>query len=195
MNNSLIELQFQFKGERDYVHGTDIFDVLEDAFEARRVRILELNFRGFARHQMTCVFTEPGTAARVSGIAVDESGGRISFWLIEREEQITERYAFGEDAIADGAVVKNKSIRNELKDGFSVIEHVVALTKRLNYILTPDVQGKWIFGQLRLKRPLPPVARGVEIIQKSMLAGRFSVQEIILDGENVGRIHFITSEL
>lgn len=192
MNN--FPIRFEFKGDRDYVHGTDIYGLLEAAFETLSARILELNFHGFSRCQMVCMFVEPAVGGKVSGIGIDEAGKRFPFWLVETEERVTERYAFDENALASGAAVEGKSIHSDFKQDFSLIEHVVALTKRLNYILMPDVHGKWVFGQLRLQRPLPSVVRDIVIIQKSMLAGRFSVQEIILDGESVGRIHFITSE-
>lgn len=187
-------LRFRFKGERNYVQGGDIFDALEAWFGDQEWQLLELSFRGFSRRQMCCVLDNPGEDIKAEGVVIDRNGQRAPFWLLETDEPVTERYPFDEDAITRHAQQDGKTISASATPGYSVIEQIIALTKALNYRLTPEVNGKWVFGQLRLNQPLPKNAEHFVIRQKTLLAGRFSVQEVALDGKVVGQIRFITSE-
>ncbi|WP_313290425.1 hypothetical protein [Stutzerimonas nitrititolerans] len=187
-------LYFRFKGERNYVQGGDIFDALQVLFSKQDAQVLELSFRGFSSRQMRCLLDNPGTEYKAEGVVIDLTGQRLPFWLVETDQPVTERYAFDEDAITSHAQIDGKVISASATAGFSVIEQIIALTKALNYQIAPDINGKWVFGQLRLKQPLPQTAEHFLIQQKTLLAGRFSVQEVTLDGKVIGQIRFITSE-
>jgi hypothetical protein len=56
------------------------------------------------------------------------------------------------------------------------------------------VNGKWVFGQLDLAEPLSGDYRRLKIRLKQMIGGRFSVNEIIVDGHNIGTISFIVGD-
>ena len=187
-------LHFRFKGDRGYVQGGDIFDELHALLGKQAKQILELSFRGFSNRQMRCLFADPGQGSKAEGVAVDAAGLRQPFWLVETDQLVTERYPFDEDAITSHAQLDGKAISANATSGYSVIEQIIALTKALNYHITPSVNGKWVFGQLRLGQPLPQAATHFVIRQKTLLAGRFSVQEVELDGKLIGQIRFITSE-
>lgn len=187
-------LSFRFKGSRDYVQGGDVFDVLEQWLKKQGKYIQELNFRSFSANQLACVFTEPSENITAEGKAVDNDGTQTLFWLTETAEPVTERHPFDEDAITSHARIEGKVIEASNTAQYSVIEQIIALTKALNYSLTPDINGKWVFAQLRLKEALPESADNFSIRQKTLLGGRFSTQEIKLDNRVVGDIRFITSQ-
>ena len=119
--------------------------------------------------------------------------GRLEpFWLFDREEEVLGRYAFDEEAIVGSAEIcaDEKSISLLQSGAATPIEYVIALTKRLSYRLAPDIDGRWLFGQLNLDVPLN--ASGVlRIFQKSILHGRMSINEIWLDDTRVGIIRFV----
>lgn len=188
------KLRFRFKGSRNYIQGGDIFNALEQLFSEHDKHVLELSFRHFSGNQMVCVLDNPGETAKAEGKAVSDDGSSTPFWLVESAEPVTDRYAFDEDAITGHAKIEGKIIEANATPAYSVIEQVIALTKALNYALAPEIKGKWVFGQLRLLTPLPKAVKRLRIRQKTLLAGRFSVQEIELDGVDVGQIRFITSE-
>lgn len=188
------ELLFRFKGDRNYIHGSDIFDDLEQWLKKQGKYIQELSFRSFSDKHLACVFSEPADEIKAEGKALDSEGKQTLFWLIETSQPVVERYPFDEDAITSHAQITGKTIEASATDTYSVIEQVIALTKALNYSLTPDIDGKWVFGQLRLKETLPEEAQHFVIRQKTLLGGRFSTQEIKLDDRVVGDIRFITSK-
>lgn len=189
------KLHFRFKGSRNYVQGGDIFDALDRWFAEQGMRVLDIVFRGFTSNQLVCLMSEPEKAVTAEGSAVDKHGNRTPFWLVEAAEPVVERYPFDEEAITGHAKIAGKTIEADETSGYSVIEQIIALTKALNYSLVPEVKGKWVFGQLRLNEALPQKVVHYKIRQKTQLAGRFSVQEITLDGCVVGEIRFITSQL
>src|SRR5690606_38600721 len=132
-------------------------------------------------HNLDCVLTEPQQEVSAQGVALDSQGQPTPFWLIATTEPVSERYPFDEDAITCHAQIDGKTIAARNTAQYSVIEQIIALTKALNYSLNPDVNGKWVFGQLRLKEALPAAVEHLLIRQKTLLGGRFSTQEITLD--------------
>lgn len=188
------KFSFRFKGNRDYIQGGDIFDELDAWFRQHDYSVRELVFRDFARKQLRCVFRASESGVKAQGTALDNQDNHMPFWLLETAEPVTERYAFDEEAITNQARITGQTIEADAVTGYSVIEQVIALTKKLNYALAPDINGKWVFGQLRLREALPTTVAHLKILQKTMLAGRFSVQEVTLDDRVVGQIRFITSQ-
>lgn len=188
------QLYFRFKGSRDYIHGSDVFDVLEQSLKLEGKHIQELTFRDFSANHLACVLIEPIADVKAEGKAVDSEGNKTLFWLIETDEPVTERYPFEENKITCHARIIGKTIEASNTEQFSVIEQIVALTKALNYSITPGVNGKWVFGQLRLQEALPGVVENFIIRQKALLDSRFSIHEIKLDNCVVGDIRFITSK-
>lgn len=187
-------LHFRFKGARNYIQGGDIFDVVEKAFAEEDRHIVGLTFRHFSSRQLALAVSDPGAAAMTEGVVLNKDGTRSPFWLVETEVPVIERHPYDEDAITRGARIEGKSIHADGVTQFSVIEQVIALTKALNYQRAPDVDGKWVFAQLRLAGPLPVSAKRYQIQQKTLLANRFSTQDIILDGQHCGEIRFITGK-
>lgn len=194
----MIDLKFEFKGERNYVHGSDIFNALSaiarQTFDGGFVTLIA--FRNVARRQCVLAFENSASMTAVATGNIQAGDGQMHpFWLFEREEEVIGRYAFDEDVIVDRAEVstQGKSI-SLLPDGsVTPIEYVIALTKRLHYLLSPDIDGKWLFGQLNLDLPLD--AEGaVRVVQKSLLHGRMSVNEVWLGDARVGTIRFVVGK-
>ena len=88
-------------------------------------------------------------------------------------------------------VIDDEQIVLEIRSAFSPIEELIALTKRLNYELTPDIDGKWVFGQMNLKCGLPDEYSQLRITRNCIVSGRFSVNDIKFDSKHVGDIRFI----
>lgn len=193
----MINLDFEFKGERNYVHGSDIFNavakIARQEFNDGFVSLIA--FRNIARHQCVLSFENRASMTAVATGRISAEGLLHPFWLFEREDEVVGRYPFDEEAIVGAADVRmeGKSISLQSDGSVTPIEYVIALTKRLNYLIAPDVDGKWLFGQLNLVSPL--VSEGaVRVVQKSMLHGRMSINEIWLGDVVVGDIRFIVGK-
>ena len=62
---------------------------------------------------------------------------------------------------------------------------------QLNYSVCPLEKGQWVFGQLDLAEPLTVEYQHMEIRMKNLLTGRFSINEVYVDGRPVGAMRFI----
>ncbi len=196
MNKPLL---LSYKGNREYLQGGDIFNALSDlATElagSADAFIERITFRRFAR--LSCnVSTEPplDPSHIVSQARLRVPGSAsVDVWLVETANPVTSRSPFNEAQLLAHASIgpDGRSARLPDRAGYSPIEEVIALTKYLNTAVSPEVNGKWIFGQLDLAEPFATNYRVLEIRMKSLVGGRFSVNEILTDGRSIGSIRFI----
>jgi hypothetical protein len=58
----------------------------------------------------------------------------------------------------------------------------------------PDINGRWVFGQLDLDRPFSATRKTLRIELISAKARRFSMSKIFEDDELTGNIRFIVGD-
>lgn len=160
-----IDLSFLFKGKRNYIHGTDIYDQVIRAVGRRHdigeLRLLRIKMRRLVHKQCHLMLGSVGEKLEVqeespADIFVSTAEGNTYGYLVDTGCDINGRYAFDEEAIrslcilSDGAI----SIRGLVK--YTPIEIVVVMTKLLHQTIFPEVKGKWLFTQLELKRLFTP---------------------------------------
>ena len=188
------QLDLKFKGDRTYIQGGDIYNVVDRFVRKTDVAsfLLYLAFRRFARQDCDLLWDRPASTEKlIAQGSVSLSDSRRPFWIIESDRPAAGRYPFDEDSVVAPAVRHGEQIVLEKRSIYTPIEEIIALTKRLSYELTPDIDGKWVFGQLNLRCALPDEYRKLRITRKSEVAGRFSVNDIDIDDNQVGDIRFI----
>jgi len=191
-------MDFKFKGERTYVHGTDFFEAISqfrntcgDGF------VKELSFRLFTDHQCVIHLNALGTpAAKVICQGrwrnIDD-GGDTKFWVTETDKTVAGRYDFDEDALCEGAGIEDNKICHRFNSEFSMIDNIVALTKYYHNTKLTLSSGKWVFGQIVLTEGLPSECEIIEINNYQNIKDRFSRNHIVLNGHRIGEIRFIVS--
>lgn len=193
-------LLLSYKGEREYLHGSDFYNALAEV--AARLTgeanafVERLAFRRFARRACEITTEQPTEPATVVGQVRFRMPGRASSqeaWLVEIDNPVSGRRPFDEAALVANAFLdaKSRHICLPERSVYTPIEDVIALTKQLNYAVCPEVNGKWVFGQLDLVEPLTGSYQRLEIWMKNLIDGRFSVNDIIVDGRNIGSMRFI----
>lgn len=194
-------LNFQFKGDRNYNQGGDIFSLVDDCCASFGFRVSSLAIKKFTKNNLELFIDESSAPENASGSIVasgklfGKSGGFHDFFLRDTDIPVKGRREFDEDSIVDKALIDGSGIfLNELTD-YSVIEHVIALTKKLSYTLSPLKKGKWVFVQLQLSAPLPPKASNIGIVRESCVADKFSRNRILINNSPYGEIRFAVAEL
>lgn len=191
-------LELKFKGERKYLHGSDFFNTLtqlstELLGEAGFVE--KLAFKSFAKNACVLIDSKPSDETFVAHIRLKSNTRalRKEYWIQETSDSVTESYVFDEDSLVAPANIDldSQSIILKERSSFSPIEEIIALTKSLNYKVSPSISGKWVFGQLDLLKPLRDDYQVLHIEMKSLIKNRFSVNEIKLDDDSVGTMRFI----
>lgn len=187
-------LYLKFKGSRSYLQGGDIYNAVSERLTERfDGYISRLIFRHFARRQMELLLDKPTDISNVvaDGAWQTPDGPSLQFWLRETSQPVTESYPFDEDAISTPAVIHNTVIHGKRSNPYSLIENIIALTKKLNYALSPNVEGKWVFCQLDMKTKPPAEWKVIDITRKIAVGASFSRNSISIDGRDYGEIRFV----
>jgi len=179
-------ISFKFKASRNYLHGTDIFNEVNTRLENEY--ITDISFRRSTKHH--CWLS---SVKEKDAVAIIKSQSRVMY-LVESDELITERYSFDEDSLVESAVISDKKISMNLNEGFSFIENVVALTKKLNISLDKPELGQWLFGQYKSNDDHVNFKGEIVIESSKRIKSKFSENLIYLNGNFAAKIMFIVGE-
>lgn len=195
-----LPLNLQFKGGRNYLHGSDVYNAvnsLAPVISGRAEAFLKcISFRAFSRNDADLYMEPPGNHMRVVATGEIFAGDNFSgsVWVVESDRRVTQRYPFDEGRIVKASSFASSGITLSGRTGYSPIEEVIAVTKALCYKSFPVSAGKWLFGQLDLKQPFLAEYRHIRVETKSSIGGRFTFNLIYQDDICVGSIRFIVGE-
>lgn len=174
--------RFVFRGSRDYLHSTTVFDYILSEVRGQPSRI---DFKFNRRTDRVCALTRHKPSEDKPPVAI-YTDSRQTLYIVESGLAITERVPYDEDGLAKNFCIDGHVIHvPAASSGNSFIECVVAAYKRLLL----DLHGKHRFAFVRISlERLPQGAFAVEFARK--LSGDFYEGSIEQDGNRVGRIFF-----
>ena len=189
-------MQLKFKGMREYVHGTDMFNETLGWLSAEKGEIedIDLAFHRVATHQLKAILGGvPQGESPVAVCAFTSSGVRERAYLIETDVEITERYPYPEDEIVSSLDFDSMGRKGILlgEARYSDIEVWVAMCKAIHLKAFPQLSGKWLFARARFPRYVNHA--GVHERALTIAASfneKLTRSEVVLDGEKVGEIYF-----
>lgn len=198
MTTSIVPLRLCFKGQRDYLHGTDMYEAVHTVVQGRwkhPCEGFELSIRRLSKRQPDLYWIEgepipsrPQDAVAAYSIAgtARKAGG----WLTESEREVDCRKPFDEDRISRSCRFAGDRVTIRDDGGFLPIELAVIMNKQLHQRLLPVPTGRWMFTRLVLRRFLPPRIEALAISLRENLHGRLTRSDIDLDSDNIGSIYF-----
>jgi hypothetical protein len=158
------ELIFKFKGRRTYVQGADIFDkVLEIVhnFFGTYPNLIRASFYNLLQHEaLFSIYDETKPINKESCCALFSLYIGQSKYQVEvtaTENKILSSKQYNEDAVLTGVNIKNKVASMIVKQSYSYMEQIVAMTKQLHFIVYQEAKGKWLFSKLELKDVIDPL--------------------------------------
>jgi hypothetical protein len=193
-------LPLSFKGSRDYLHGSDFFNMLMSFAEKNTENpdsyVERITFRKYASKLCELTDTKPTSQEKVVGqvrYKIDSGNNDMNFWIVETDDPIFGRYPFDENVILNKTHFRqeNRSVLLRERSKYTPIEDVIVLTKYLNNAISPIANGSWLFGQMDLTEPLIDNYNLLEIKMKNLIDGKFSVNDILIDERVIGSIRFI----
>ena len=195
-----MDLYFLFKGQRDYVHGTDMYEKIADFVRQSSSGLASGEFRmtihSIVRHQCRLVYSDVGDSGSKPNNAKAEfsfiSGNfKIMGWLVETASPVTERYPYVEEKIIEDCSFRENGIITRKTEGYSAIEVVVAMNKHLNVQLFPEAHGKWFFTRIDLKTLLDRQCGETYSVELAgVLGNRMTRSAILINGKAIGYIYF-----
>lgn len=195
-------IDFCFKGDRTYVHGTDMLNTfIREAHLPAEFHQAPLDFtiHKIARHKLILVFPDSVSSNLEphANLYVSAGDSRLRYAYVESDQAVDCRYEYDEDSIVRAAdySVEAKEIALSNFDNYTTIEKIVALNKGLLQRLFPGAPGKWYFTRIRLSSIvwLNDNATGGKPIRLAFRKNfnfKLTASRIFIDGNEVGEINF-----
>ena len=178
-----IDREFQFRGDREYLHSAAVFD---DLLKLRGADATKIDLKFHRRTVQQVTYTDnPGAAGRAVAECSD-SGGKL--YIVERDEAIEERVSYDEPSLARMLEVDGRTVRIPADTpDFTRIEGLVAGFKLLLQTVHAGVERKYVFVRIRLDR----CPEGAMEIHYAREIGAFFQGDISETGKGiVGQIFF-----
>jgi hypothetical protein len=186
-----------FKGERKYLHGTDIFNTLlegNDSFQK-----INMQFHKSCRNKLIAksVSVSEFNEMREKGeicvlftcILLNK---KLLIVLLETEEEVIDRTPYDESKITGGSVIKGSIITQNKPVEGNFIERVVALNKALLTHYTGE--NNWFFSKIDLaKFPSSYNNLSLEVVRE--LGGRIYQSILKSDNNKLGTVYFSKDSL
>ena len=190
-------LNLQFKGDRTYLQGPDMFnETLRwlTSTAGAELKDIDFSFHRLAHRQLTATADTPRSDSNpVAVCAFTVNDVRRKVYLVETDQPVTGRYPYPEDEIVRPLDIDHDRHSGVLRGPtpYSEIEVWVAITKALHMSTLPDRKGKWLFVRGRL----PKFVHKAHAPERTLtiaagLGGRLTRTEVLLDGVTAGEIYF-----
>ena len=156
-----IDLNIPFKGTRDYLTGVDKYEAivhfLKSTYPELSYGKLKIVFHRFANKQCRLVYPKLQDSVQRPKGFVDEfvcslKDKQLIGWIVETDIKVTNRIPYPEEQIFEKCLINDQTISlSEIKVGFTSMEILVSMTKKLHLALYPS-KKKWIVTQIELNR-------------------------------------------
>lgn len=185
-------VKFEFKGNRNYVQGTSLFNALVDAANQRGLAegSINVSFKHMI-HNPVCVLEERSSTVADAVIAKISGVDGKTFSLCINEASETEeavRQEFDESEACRGSIVGNRSILQDHPHHTDKIELLVSLCKKMHQECV-DSTKKWVFSRYEGRFPIPAMQK-VELRITKEIGTRLTCSDILINDEKIGNIYF-----
>ncbi|MBV1916146.1 MAG: hypothetical protein KUG72_12220 [Pseudomonadales bacterium] len=186
----ITNLSFCFKGNRSYIHGTDIMNALLDYFEGKDVTKIDVKFHGVSSCNLKLIAGNELPNAKVNVSLFVDNEEKL-FQMVENGKEIDCHYEYDEGSLISQCQLDldNQQIHQSGVTGYSFYENFVAMNKHLLQSLYPEKQGKWYFTRIEQAKQINDDALITVKLTKNFNF-RLTKSDILLKGEKLGSVYF-----
>ena len=198
------KIQFRFKGRRNFVHGTDIYncllETLKDNFDSYPSQIRGSFHRLLKHNGILHIYSnreEFNQELLFAGFVLLINNGEYHAGLSSADTPVISSYDYDEQDVLDGQSFDDDTVKLAFNTSYTYIEQIVAMTKRLHFSLYPDVKEKWLFTKIRLQNKIDPrlfPGRELSVKAGKNFHNKLTQNMLALDNEPMGDIWFSSSE-
>ncbi len=189
-------LQLQFKGDRNYLQGPDIFaSVLSrlQTLAGDKVTDIDFSFHRMASRAVDLVLAEEGKDLDPVAVCQYSIGNaKQRAYVVEADGPVQGRYEYPEQELVDAMTIDVErricALQRDLP--YADIEIWVAMTKALHQKVFTNLKGKWLFVQGALSVYEAEGSGPRELSIKSNLNNKLTRSEAIRGGRKIGEIYF-----
>jgi len=197
----MTDFNFCFKGNRTYVHGSDMFNSVNKYLRSNfgqafsHVDFMSINHQTSNNLKGEILNADQHDPSRqyITICKFSLSGEKKVLCLYERGAAVKCRYEYDEESVVKNGQIslEQKTITLNNETSYSPIEVIIALNKKLVQNLFSAERGKWLFTKLLLKRALPTSSLGLySLVFKQNLGSRLTSSSIGIADKNYGDIYF-----
>jgi|GEM_PF-1295596 len=191
------QIEFQFKGERNYIHGTDMFDAMIATPSSTLINNIRFTVHDFVCSPICQLYQADNKDAlnSVQGIRArcQFNVNDITHWLALTQMDVdtapVNRYEYDENQIISLCRMEGAGIVLTQYSPFTFIENIVAMNKYMHQQLFPDALGKWIFTRIDLIVGCDEHEQ-LALQLKHNMNYRLTKSDILVNGKKVGDIFF-----
>lgn len=193
-----ITFEFKFKGNRNYIHGTDLFNKSIKFLSAEgfnNISNIDMAFHKIMRSQLSGFFCSEKESSCINNssfiFSFHSNNKKYYIGLNENEIDIDDRYKYPEEEILllSSFNLEEKSIKLVNPINYSNIEKFVALNKGLLEKLYPNIDGKWYFSRLQMDEVFD-ANNFIKIVLKRNMNFKLTKSIIYVDSKKIGFIYF-----
>lgn len=185
-------LTFAFKGNRNYIQGTSLFNALVDVASQRGAAKGKINvsFKHMIHNPVCILEKRAPTAADAVVAKIAGTDGESYSLCINAATETGEamREEFDEPEACRGAIVGDKSVVQDNPHHGDKIELLVSLCKKMHQECV-DSSKKWVFSRYDGQFPIPEMDK-VELRITKQVGTRLTCSEVLVNGEKLADMFF-----
>ncbi len=188
--HEVAELDLAFKGDREYLHGTDIFNELVMLMSP--VEHIKFQLKKIMTSQISIIRLGDRQESRqkISGIfKFMHKKNEIELGLFENSKKINRRYEYNEEEVIRDVIYTKDKAELHSSTKYSFIERLVSLNKSMLVRFVEQPSVKWYFTQIDITR-LPADDCSLSLSIKQQLGIRLVLSNIVANGVKIGSIGF-----
>jgi hypothetical protein len=191
---------FRYKGDRNYVHGPDVFDAMlktvHDYFNNYPNEI-KGSFHRFLQNDGIISIYDNNKSINYKiifaffSIILNEASYKIV--ITAAKNKVCLSYDYDEHKILENMECYDGEIKMILKSSYTYMEQIVAMTKKLHLTFYPLDDKNWLITKIHLIDAIDPVifpGHMLSIKTEKNFHYRLTQNTIFLDDKFVGRIWF-----
>jgi len=190
-------MKFSFKGNRKYIHGTDIFIFLEKIIDGK-LKLLDLKIlKKITKEPLISIKRSYNIKYKIDNslkalCKINDKKNKYVFFS-ESKKKIKKSYSFNEKKLIKNFIIKKNSASCIIETSLHSIEILVALTK---YWHQKQVKsGNWLFVRLKLYKIFKKTKKKfIKIININNINNNYTISEIFDNKEKIGKIYFVLND-
>ncbi|MCV3336726.1 hypothetical protein L8T90_01895 [Campylobacter sp. RKI_CA19_01121] len=191
----LKELEFNFKENRNYIHGPDIYNAILSLYKDNIASNFELSFHNIAHNNLILSDIKPDNLQELRFICnflKKDSSFCCLYGIDNPLSKPTLSKPYLEESITENITINytEKSIILNNPSVFTYMEEIVALNKYLLTKLFHEVKGKWYFSKLQFQNIPLEKSYPIKIVFKSNFNFLIVKSEIYFNDKFMGFIYF-----
>lgn len=194
------KIPFRYKGNRNYVHGPDIFDAMletvHDYFNNYPNEIRG-SFHRFLRNDGMISIYDINQSIKdkiiyaIFSIIINEDNYKVA--ITASKNLVSSSYDYDENKVLDTIEYHDDEARMILKSSYTYMEQIVAITKKLHLTFYPLDNKSWLITKIHLIDAIDPAifpGHMLSIKAEKHFHYRLTQNSIFLDDKFLGSIWF-----